>query len=84
MAEDRMAPEAQAEWYADEDVHIKRMSQWLARWPNFRRHAAYVQLGAAIAFADLIGIDVEDFVKKLRAAGNTPAASGQITPPRPS
>ena len=84
VSEPKMPPEAEREWLEEERRHIRAISAWLQRWPNFRQTAAYGQLGGAVAFADMMGIDADDFLRKLRAQGLDRSTSGVLWPPRSS
>jgi len=61
-----MPPELTAEILAISDELAERFGRLILRWPNFRRHIATAELGAAIALADTFGVDVEGFLAHLR------------------
>jgi hypothetical protein len=60
--------EVTADWTAMESIRCKQVADFIARWPNFRQLAAYGLLVEAIAVCDTFGVNVEDFVAKLRKA----------------
>lgn len=58
--------EAREEWEQEEKRSLAVLVAFVNRWPNFRRHVACARLGAAIADADVMGVDVEAFLNAVR------------------
>lgn len=55
-----------------QDRNMREIKELLFYWPNFRKHIAFGDLGAAIGFADMMGCDVEGFLRKMRATEPKP------------
>jgi hypothetical protein len=73
MTEPLMPDEAKAEVLEETRRHLAAFVRLIGKWPNFRRHVACGFLGAAIAEADKIGVDVEGFLAHIRAKEPRPA-----------
>ncbi len=66
MSEPPLPSAATAEVCAELDRQLKAFVRLVERWPNFRKHIALAMLGAAIGTADMMGCDVEGFLRSLR------------------
>lgn len=77
----KMPIEVSVDWYAEEDRQQAAFFAFTKKWPNFRQHAAYAMLGVAIATADMMGIDVEAFLRSIREQNPHP---GVLVPPKAS
>lgn len=60
------------------DANMRELSRLLSEHPDHRKAIAYEFLGAAIAWADMMGCDVEGFLRHLRATFDHP---GVLVPP---
>lgn len=67
MSEPKITKDAEAELYRQEKAAIDQFVAFIARWPQYRKHAACAKLGSAVAMADMVGEDAEGFIAKLRA-----------------
>jgi len=81
MSEPAMPKAVADEWMVEENRHIKAIVAFIKRWPNFRTHAIFGLLGSAIGAADMVGIDVEEFLADIRKRSPKPA---QLVPPKGS
>lgn len=76
-----MPPEAVAEWDEIQQGELRRFVAFVNKWPNYRMHAAFGLLGAAIGTVDMMGGDVEGFVRHVRANREKPTP---LRPPKGS
>jgi len=58
--------------------HLREILALMKQWPNFRGNIAMAEVGAAVGIADMMGEDVEAFLRWLRASEPkpTPIAPG--------
>lgn len=76
-----LPPELQALIEAENDRGNVAFCAIVERWPNFRKQVAVAVLGMAVASADSMGVDVEGFIRELRARFPKPDV---LVPPRAS
>lgn len=67
-----MTPSVEAEMRRIENRYFDAIIALIARSPADRIAIAYSLLGQAVAMCDTFGIDVNDFLRKLRAAEPMP------------
>jgi hypothetical protein len=73
-----MPEEAQSAVYDEIDREAQAFTAFVRQWPDYREHAACAILGAAIGLADVMGVDVEGYLAKLREMEPKP---GIMRPP---
>ena len=78
MTPDCMQPEAQNEYDQLNDQHTEAFAIFVRKWPNYRHAAAHAFLAAAIATADMMGVDAEAFIRGLR--DRAPKHCGLVPP----
>jgi hypothetical protein len=71
-----------ADWNVIEMTLIRLLQMFTKKWPNYREQAAAGLLGAAVAYADRMGVDVEASLVRLRK--NFGGKAAPYAPPRSS
>lgn len=69
-----MIADLEARMIAEERRHREVLVALAEKYPNYRKHVACGRLGAAIAMADMWGVDVEGFLANLRKKTVKPEA----------
>ena len=77
-----MTPEAERLVYAEERRHLAAVVAIVDRFPEYRAHLCHALLASAIATCDTFGVDVEAFLRELRA--REPRSAVLVPPKRVS